>query len=448
METAARHLDLVVALPRFAVVDIETSGLSLRRHRILQVAVVIVDDGVVVDEWSSLVKLRWPWQRVGPRRVHGIGRRQLRAAPGRRVGAAPARRATRRRRVHSPQRRRSTGRSSRRAARRAGVDPPRGRAAVHAPAVAPLDPDRSVVAPARRPVRPLRDLQRPSARRARTTPAPPPPCCRTCSERTPSACDPTSSRSTTATNGGSGPARRSPPAATSCAPLVRLHQLGRRVRAAASCVTSHCSLATGSRTVDQPSPSGAPTSSTGKRSTTQRRLRCDPDHCPPDRGVGEPCARRRQLGLRGWRMVPVGSPDWMRSIRNVRTSPERSSSALTYHSPRSANTWRGHDLALAHLVAPGAGVGDRQLQVMMGGVGELIGERRPVEIDAHTRRVVLAERRRQLGQPARQRTFGVGAGQLHRRPPGRQQLEGLDGVEPQRPREQARHARRRSGPRR
>ena len=69
------------ALPRFAVVDIETSGLSTRRHRILQVAVVTVHDGRVVDEWSSLVKLRWPWQRVGPRRVHGIDRRALRGAP-------------------------------------------------------------------------------------------------------------------------------------------------------------------------------------------------------------------------------------------------------------------------------------------------------------------------------------------------------------------------------
>jgi DNA polymerase-3 subunit epsilon len=72
-------------LPRFAVVDIETSGLSLRRHRILQVAVVVVEGGRVVDEYSSLVKLRWPWQRVGPRRVHGIGRGTLRAAPDQHV---------------------------------------------------------------------------------------------------------------------------------------------------------------------------------------------------------------------------------------------------------------------------------------------------------------------------------------------------------------------------
>jgi DNA polymerase-3 subunit epsilon len=75
-------------LPMFSVVDIETSGLSTRRHRILQVAVARVEIdpragsvGTIVDEWSSLVKLRWPWQRVGPRRVHGITRDRLRGAP-------------------------------------------------------------------------------------------------------------------------------------------------------------------------------------------------------------------------------------------------------------------------------------------------------------------------------------------------------------------------------
>lgn len=63
----------------FAVVDIETSGLSVRRHRILQIAVVVVDrDGAVLDEWSTLVRPRWPWSRLGPRRLHGLSRRQLR----------------------------------------------------------------------------------------------------------------------------------------------------------------------------------------------------------------------------------------------------------------------------------------------------------------------------------------------------------------------------------
>src|SRR5262245_27079731 len=69
-------------MPRFAVVDLETSGLSSRRHRILQIGLVTIEpDGTVVDQWSTLVRLTWPWSRVGPRRVHGITRRSLRHAP-------------------------------------------------------------------------------------------------------------------------------------------------------------------------------------------------------------------------------------------------------------------------------------------------------------------------------------------------------------------------------
>ena len=71
-----------MALPRFAVVDLETSGLNTKRHRILQLGMVVVDaDGSVVDQWSSLVKLRWPLQRVGPTSIHGITRATLRGAP-------------------------------------------------------------------------------------------------------------------------------------------------------------------------------------------------------------------------------------------------------------------------------------------------------------------------------------------------------------------------------
>ncbi len=69
-------------LPTFAVVDLETSGLSTQRNRVLQVGVVTVAaDGTVIDEWSSFVKLRWPLQRVGPTDIHGITRRQLKNAP-------------------------------------------------------------------------------------------------------------------------------------------------------------------------------------------------------------------------------------------------------------------------------------------------------------------------------------------------------------------------------
>ena len=65
-----------MSLPHFAVVDLETSGLSTRWHRILQIGMVTVEaDGTVVDEWSTLVKMRWPLQRVGPTHVHGITRR-------------------------------------------------------------------------------------------------------------------------------------------------------------------------------------------------------------------------------------------------------------------------------------------------------------------------------------------------------------------------------------
>jgi DNA polymerase-3 subunit epsilon len=71
-----------VPLPRFAVVDVETSGLSQRRDRILQIGVVIVEgDGREIDRWSALVKLRWPLQRVGPTEIHGITRAMLRGAP-------------------------------------------------------------------------------------------------------------------------------------------------------------------------------------------------------------------------------------------------------------------------------------------------------------------------------------------------------------------------------
>ena len=68
---------------RYAVVDVETSGLSVRRHRVLQVGVVVVDaEGVVLDRWASLVRPRhrW-WYRVGPTRLHGIRRRDVRDAP-------------------------------------------------------------------------------------------------------------------------------------------------------------------------------------------------------------------------------------------------------------------------------------------------------------------------------------------------------------------------------
>lgn len=73
---------------RFAVVDVETSGLSLRRHHVLQVGLVVVDGtGRVLDRWSSLVAPRRRWCfRVGPVGIHGIRRQMvLEAPPGQQV---------------------------------------------------------------------------------------------------------------------------------------------------------------------------------------------------------------------------------------------------------------------------------------------------------------------------------------------------------------------------
>lgn len=72
-----------ISSQRFAVVDVETSGLSLRRHHVLQVGVVVIDgSGTVLDRWSSLLAPRSRWlYRVGPTWLHGIRRRDVRAAP-------------------------------------------------------------------------------------------------------------------------------------------------------------------------------------------------------------------------------------------------------------------------------------------------------------------------------------------------------------------------------
>lgn len=68
---------------RFAVIDLETSGLSPRHHQVLQVAVLVTDaQGQPLDAYSSLVRPRHGLlSRVGPRRIHGITRWSLRGAP-------------------------------------------------------------------------------------------------------------------------------------------------------------------------------------------------------------------------------------------------------------------------------------------------------------------------------------------------------------------------------
>ncbi|HEY1133072.1 MAG TPA: TerD family protein [Nocardioides sp.] len=63
----------------WALVDVETTGLSPQMHRVLSVACrTVEDDGRVSGEWSSLVD---PGCDPGPVHIHGITRERLRGAP-------------------------------------------------------------------------------------------------------------------------------------------------------------------------------------------------------------------------------------------------------------------------------------------------------------------------------------------------------------------------------
>ena len=69
-----------------AVFDLETSGLSSSKDRILQMAVVLLDhDGVVSTTWSTYVRpTNVLTTDLGPRHIHGIRRRDVLLAPGER----------------------------------------------------------------------------------------------------------------------------------------------------------------------------------------------------------------------------------------------------------------------------------------------------------------------------------------------------------------------------
>ncbi|MDQ1423497.1 MAG: polymerase subunit epsilon [Acidimicrobiaceae bacterium] len=71
-----------LAEQRFAVIDVETTGLKASRHRIVQIAVVAaLGDGTVVDRWSTLVNPPLGWVGASARRIHGLRAADLRRAP-------------------------------------------------------------------------------------------------------------------------------------------------------------------------------------------------------------------------------------------------------------------------------------------------------------------------------------------------------------------------------
>jgi len=67
-------------MSRYAVIDIETTGLSpAHHHRILEIAVVLVDDdGNVVYEWETLLN---PQRDVGATEIHGLTAADVYSAP-------------------------------------------------------------------------------------------------------------------------------------------------------------------------------------------------------------------------------------------------------------------------------------------------------------------------------------------------------------------------------
>jgi DNA polymerase-3 subunit epsilon len=65
--------------PRFAVIDVETTGLSAHEHRILEIAVVTTDpSGRVLDEWATRLN---PQGHVGATHIHGITAADVAHAP-------------------------------------------------------------------------------------------------------------------------------------------------------------------------------------------------------------------------------------------------------------------------------------------------------------------------------------------------------------------------------
>jgi DNA polymerase III subunit epsilon len=67
-------------MSRYVVVDVETTGLSKVDDRVIELGAVLIQDYLIVDEYTSLIDvdttIHWAAQRV-----HGISREMLRGRP-------------------------------------------------------------------------------------------------------------------------------------------------------------------------------------------------------------------------------------------------------------------------------------------------------------------------------------------------------------------------------
>lgn len=69
----------LATFPQFVVMDVETTGLSPKKDRVLELALVRVDQqGEVIDEWSTRFNPEGP---VGATHIHGITQRDVERAP-------------------------------------------------------------------------------------------------------------------------------------------------------------------------------------------------------------------------------------------------------------------------------------------------------------------------------------------------------------------------------
>ncbi|WP_165358779.1 3'-5' exonuclease [Haloactinopolyspora alba] len=78
-EMPPRRTTDIDGLPRFAVLDVETTGLRPAAHRIAEIAVVTTDaHGRVLDEWATRLNPQGP---VGATEIHGITQADVADAP-------------------------------------------------------------------------------------------------------------------------------------------------------------------------------------------------------------------------------------------------------------------------------------------------------------------------------------------------------------------------------
>lgn len=67
-------------MSRYVVVDVETTGLSAERDRVIEIGAVLIEGGRIVAEYDTLIEVDAPIHWAA-QRVHGISREMLHGQP-------------------------------------------------------------------------------------------------------------------------------------------------------------------------------------------------------------------------------------------------------------------------------------------------------------------------------------------------------------------------------